>query len=274
MWLMPDDRAKVVQKFVFLCDEIILRIQKAKDHSPNPWWVGDALHLAGELEKLSALLDLPETPLRLIYYTRSNPGYDRMVYRIVETPLEGRLHEGTLRPNDDGRAASSVCQIVIDALNCWKRYVVSPYLDDSHANTPDVKSPDPVGMVGAGCSESKPEPAKPAMKPKRSTVPGEARTKLISALTKHHKYSTGSCLNWDSVGNNELARLAEVEKSTASAFFLEQFGGYSKYKIFCKNKAKILGSLAQLNGELTPGILFTRLPDEHADAESDDDGDD
>jgi hypothetical protein len=111
-------------------------------------------------------------------------------------------------------------------------------------------------------------------KTKRSTEQGEGRAKLIAVLTKHHKYGDGGCLNWEPVGNNELARLAGVSRSTASEFFREQFGSYSKYRTFCRNETKLIGSLQQLNGELTPDILFKQLPDEHADAESDDDGDD
>ena len=54
---------------------------------------------------------------------------------------------------------------------------------------------------------------------KRSTERNEGRAKLISALTAHHKYKNGSCLNLVFIGNNELARLAAVQKSTASEFF-------------------------------------------------------
>jgi hypothetical protein len=45
-------------------------------------------------------------------------------------------------------------------------------------------------------------------------VRGEAEAKLIAALTKHHQYADGSCLNLEPVGNNELARIAEVSEST------------------------------------------------------------
>jgi len=46
--------------------------------------------------------------------------------------------------------------------------------------------------------------------PKRSTVKGEGRTKLIATLTKDHHYADGGCLKQDPIGNNELARLAKV----------------------------------------------------------------
>src|SRR5262249_32651563 len=41
---------------------------------------------------------------------------------------------------------------------------------------------------------------------KRSTERGEGRAKLIAALTKHHQYANGGCLNLDHIGNNELAK--------------------------------------------------------------------
>src|SRR5262249_14849373 len=51
---------------------------------------------------------------------------------------------------------------------------------------------------------------RPPKRAKRSTEPGEAREKLIAALTKHHKYAEASCLNQEPIGNNQLARLADV----------------------------------------------------------------
>src|SRR5262249_18814112 len=39
--------------------------------------------------------------------------------------------------------------------------------------------------------------------PKRSTERGEGRAKLIAALTKHHQYADGGCLNLEPIGNNE-----------------------------------------------------------------------
>src|SRR5262245_10829995 len=65
---------------------------------------------------------------------------------------------------------------------------------------------------------------------KRSTERGEGRRKLIAALTNHHQYAKGSCLNQEPVGNNELARLADVEESTASDFFKREFNGHAEYK--------------------------------------------
>jgi ferric-dicitrate binding protein FerR (iron transport regulator) len=60
---------------------------------------------------------------------------------------------------------------------------------------------------------------------KRSTERGEAEAKLIAALTKHHQYADGSCLNLDPIGNNQLAKAASVSPSTASALFDGKFQG-------------------------------------------------
>jgi hypothetical protein len=53
---------------------------------------------------------------------------------------------------------------------------------------------------------------------KRSTERGEGRAKLIAALTNHHQYADGSCLNLEFIGNNRLAEVAGVSPSTASKF--------------------------------------------------------
>ncbi|MGD9722626.1 MAG: hypothetical protein AB7O59_14945 [Pirellulales bacterium] len=104
-----------------------------------------------------------------------------------------------------------------------------------------------------------------AVKSKRSTEKGEGRAKLIAALTKHHRYADGGCLNLDPIGNNELARLAEVSESTASAFFNNEFnqgesGGYATYRIICCDPSRLADSLKVLNGEFSPHHLYGRTP--------------
>jgi hypothetical protein len=102
-------------------------------------------------------------------------------------------------------------------------------------------------------------------KSKRSTERGEGRAKLIGALTKHHKYADGSCLNLEPIGNNELARLAEVSESTASAFFNTEFnqgetGGHTVYRALCRDPGRLADSLKLLNGEFSPHHLYGRTP--------------
>ena len=97
-------------------------------------------------------------------------------------------------------------------------------------------------------------------KGKRSTERGEGRAKLIAALTKHHKYADGSCLNLEPVGNNELARLAEVSQSTASAFFSKHFHGHAKYRATCCDPTRLVAALKLLNQEFSPHLLLGAKP--------------
>jgi hypothetical protein len=102
-------------------------------------------------------------------------------------------------------------------------------------------------------------------KRKRSTERGEGQAKLISALTKHHQYAHGGCLNLVPIGNNELARLADVDKSTASAFFNKEFnagekGGYAKYRRSCGDPTMLVGAIKLLNQEFSPHHLFGSKP--------------
>lgn len=96
--------------------------------------------------------------------------------------------------------------------------------------------------------------------PKRSTERGEGRAKLISALTKHHRYADGSCLNLEPVGCNELARKAQVSPSTAWAFFDTEFQGYAKYRVICRDPGQLADSLKALRGEFSPHDMYGRRP--------------
>lgn len=103
------------------------------------------------------------------------------------------------------------------------------------------------------------------VKKKQSTAKGDAREKIIGALNKHHKYAEGSCLNLEPIGNNELARLAVVSESTASAFFKNEFnrgerGGFAKYRVICRDAGRLADSLKALNGEFSPHDLYGRRP--------------
>jgi hypothetical protein len=87
-------------------------------------------------------------------------------------------------------------------------------------------------------------------RPKKSTIKDEARDKLIAAFSAHHQYGDGGCLNWEHIGNNELARRAKVSKSTASGFFVDHFKGYATYKVLCaRNSKKVLAVIKALNGD-------------------------
>jgi hypothetical protein len=99
-----------------------------------------------------------------------------------------------------------------------------------------------------------------AKKLKRSTGRGDGRAKLVSALTEHHEYADGGCLNQEPIGNNALARAAVVSKSTASAFFRGKFQGHDKYKALCRDTTRLVAALKLLNGEYAPHCLYGPRP--------------
>jgi hypothetical protein len=105
-------------------------------------------------------------------------------------------------------------------------------------------------------------------------VPGEGRDKLIAALTAHHQYAGGSCLNTTPIGNNELARLADVSYSTASKFFNDKFKGYTRYKAICRDAGKLVVALKLLNNEYAPHYLLGEKAAAWADPKQDDDDSD
>ncbi len=92
---------------------------------------------------------------------------------------------------------------------------------------------------------------------------GEAEAKLIAALSAHHKYADGGCMNQEPIGNNELADKAGVVKATASVFFKQKFHGYDKYRATCRDAAKLVASIKLLNGEYSPHLLIDNIqPDD------------
>ena len=86
---------------------------------------------------------------------------------------------------------------------------------------------------------------------KRSTTNGSAREKWIAGLTQHHQYESGSCLNWEPIGCNQLARKAKVTTGTASLLFKEMFGSHRQYKAACcdRDGRKLIDCLRKLNCE-------------------------
>jgi hypothetical protein len=113
------------------------------------------------------------------------------------------------------------------------------------------------------CTNLKGKPAK------RSTERGEGRAKLTAALTKHHKYADGSCLNLEPIGNNELARQADVWPSTASAFFNYKFKSHQQYRAICRDAGKLADALKVLNDDFSPYELYGRRPADEEDRDED-----
>ena len=64
----------------------------------------------------------------------------------------------------------------------------------------------------------------------------------------------------ESIGNNELARLAEGSVSTASAFFKKEFEGHTKYRAACGDATRLVAALKLLNQEFSPHLLFGGKP--------------
>jgi hypothetical protein len=112
------------------------------------------------------------------------------------------------------------------------------------------------------------DPATPveSTRRKRSTRRGDAQAKIIAALTKHHQFEDGGCLNTEPIGVNELARQAQVAPSTVSRFFDKEFGGsqrqegHAKYAIVCRDAGRLADSLKVLRGEFSPHDLYGRRP--------------
>src|SRR5262249_50916216 len=104
------------------------------------------------------------------------------------------------------------------------------------------------------------EPGQGAKRPKRSTERGEARTKIISALTRHHRYAEGGCMNTAPIGVRELAEDLEVSPDSVSAFFKKEFGDHASYKRACRDTSKLALWLKMLNGDYSPHPLFARTP--------------
>jgi len=188
-------------------------------------------------------------------------------------------------PNDiDGRNARA--QVLADF--AWHLWRVAETLNE---NTPKAVETEGVGPLQSPVTtgrrlaeaienpgpsaDEQAGPAKPTTsKPKRSTERGEGREKLISALTKHHDYANGSCLNPEPIGNNELARQADVDPSTASAFFNREFNnrqkkGHAKYKVICRDPGRLADSLKAINGEFSPHDLYGRRPYSENDRDDD-----
>lgn len=100
----------------------------------------------------------------------------------------------------------------------------------------------------------------PARKRSSRTDRGGGRMKLIAALTRHHRYADGGCLNLEPIGNNALAKAAKVSNATASAFFRDRFQGHAKYQALCRDASGLVTALKMLNGEYSPYILYERCP--------------
>jgi hypothetical protein len=117
-------------------------------------------------------------------------------------------------------------------------------------------SPPPAGQGSPSTEDATSKP----VRAKRRTEKGEAETKLIAALAKHHQYSDGSCLNPEHVQNNALARLAGVNQASATRFFKKHFRGRRQYVRICADPASLSRILGSLVGDMPAWKLFGRAP--------------
>jgi hypothetical protein len=104
-----------------------------------------------------------------------------------------------------------------------------------------------------------PEP-KGKTRGKKSTVSGEARAKIIGALTAWHKYENGGCGNTTPIGVGKLAELAKVSKGSVTPFFNREFrdgkkGGHTVYQRQCQTPTTLIHAIMMINGDLRPSIL-------------------
>lgn len=137
--------------------------------------------------------------------------------------------------------------------------------------------------AGQKTSDGKDAPkAKPVDKQKKSTTKGDARNKIIAALTLHHKYQDGSCLYQEPIGVRELAHQADVSPYSAHVFFNSQFGegdgkkkknknGHKRYINMCKDRDSLIASLKLLNGDYSPSCLYGSTPPGEGRDDPDDD---
>lgn len=186
--------------------------------------------------------------------------YDRLVVRLIDrlNGDEDILPLTTMADldRDEERVLIAVCEATPMTPERWDK------LDKVSREPWLEKTLD--RLASARVSEQQPAPAvAPApirIQPKRSTERGEARSKIIAALTAHHQYDNGSCLNTEPIENNQLARNAKVSKSRVSEFFKEKFEGHAKYKVICQDVTSLVAALKLLNDEFPPHLLFGRNP--------------
>ena len=95
-----------------------------------------------------------------------------------------------------------------------------------------------------------------------TTPPGGAQLKIVAALTRHHDYANGSCLNTEPIGSNALAKQAGVSSGSTSSFFAENFGSHVKYTHVCRTPATLAAYLKAVNAGFSPWVTFGEVPGE------------
>lgn len=152
---------------------------------------------------------------------------------------------------DFGGAWLEEIKAAVDSLIDWCTLGIVAAGTEQTADCP------PPQVLAESASES---PVAASRRQKRSTTRGDAREKIIGALTKHHEFADGSCMNQDPIGCNVLAKTAQVSSSTASDFIKKQFGSHTKYIAICSDLGALIVALKLLNQEYTPALLYGAVP--------------
>lgn len=103
-------------------------------------------------------------------------------------------------------------------------------------------------------------------KKKRNTTPGAADTAILSALCRHHEFRDGGCGNWDPIGGNALARLAECSSGAVTNFWKRRLasgdrkGTIEDYKRACGNQT-LHFKLSFWRGEIPSSDVLPLLAD-------------
>jgi len=181
----------------------------------------------------------PKPAARRMSRSECRDGWESLKAPLRAAIAELRLYAKPPRPiNTSHETKPALGEPQAEGLNdASAAEAVSTVRDDSHSNGSDLE-----------------------VRPKRHSPKGSARPKLIAALNKHHRYEHPDGINHEPIGNNDLARLARVDPSTASAFFAKEFGGYESYRRTCRDSSRLAIGLRAINGEIKPHDLFGRAP--------------
>lgn len=258
-------------------------------HGPKegdpPWREASLKDVIGELQRfcerssqMNAAFSRARRGSQLLLAMKRDADLDLAKRQIQTIVGIDRLRTYALLHHGAELSAWSVQQVLRDLIrecnlpvSAAERLLVDEAIDHLEAATGQTGRT-PTGVARKSLAGTQPHgTAMQQAKPRQQTRGVKRRGKeiLIAALTAHHQYQNGSCLSLEPMGNNELARRARVSRSTASAFFQREFGGYEGYFQVCADKGRLIGALRLLNGEVTPRLLLgdadTQVPSREED---------
>lgn len=215
--------------------------------------LADELKSEGLAEHLDALDSQAESEL-----VRDGFRDGVKIYRAAmagnESEVETRLKTTATAPQVfSGAVGNAIRRDIVEMLQSTKwpeRFTV----DNVH-----LPKPKPQTLMKANAEsvvdETNGKPEKKKYKKSSEQKDTGAKQKIIAALLNWHRYESGSVLNDEPVGVNELGSLSGTSGSSATRFFKKQFGGYKKYKWQCRNRSTLQSALGLLNGDFPPAML-------------------